>query len=342
MRKKKILARVLYFSGVCYVARLLRWRSRQTLPILVYHRVLNVADTEHFPFDVGLIDASIESFRWQMRYLQKKRTPISFGQLAKYLQDGSQLPPNPVIVTFDDGYDDNYHNAFPILKEMGIPATMFLTTGYINSQMPFWYDMLAFLIQNIDGDLFVIKVLDYSRRLPADQAGRRLVMQECVEMMKRIPNNRRLAALAELDNRYGHRYRDADLRIKQMSLSLSWEQCREMSQHGIEFGSHTITHPILTSLSDQELRHELVGSKEAIEKHIGRKVSVLSFPNGGRRDFNHNVVRVAQESGYSMSVSYVGGINKLKQLERNQLKRLTPEPCNDKYVFIMSLTFGFF
>lgn len=343
MRKKQILARTMYGLGISRLALYLRSkrtpRVRQ-LPILVYHRILDVS--HGYPFDVGLVDASIENFRWQMRYLDKHFDPVTFSQLKDYLSGNSDLPPRPVIVSFDDGFDDNYYHAFPILKETGVPATLFLTTGHIGTETTFWYDWLAYLILNSTSNQFSIEALQFDCRLNTDPDSRRKILHTCAERLKRVPNMQRLAILEDLECRYGREYTDASERIKRMSQPLTWEHCREMKKAGIEFGSHSVSHPILTSLTPDELYFELFESKRVIEENLNQTVIALAFPNGQSRDFNQNVIDLALKLGYDFCASYKGSINNLSSLNRGLLDRFTPNPCNDHYVFSMTLSLGTF
>lgn len=335
MRKKQLLARALHRLGITRIALYLRSKLIRELPVLVYHRILDISS--EFRFDAELVDASVDHFRWQMQYLKKHFTPITFLQLKEYLDGNADLPPRPVIVSFDDGFDDNYHNAFPILKETGVPATLFLTTGHIGTDETFWYDWLAYLILNTSSSYFSITALQIHHKMPADLPGRRKILYACVEALKRVSNEQRLAVLKELSCDYGADYADANEEIKHMSKPLSWVQCQEMREAGIEFGSHSVSHPILTSLSSQELYYELAESKRVIEEKLNQKVIALAFPNGHLVNFNQEIIDLALTLGYDFCASYVGDINKLSNLNRGLLDRITPEPCNDRSVFSMSL-----
>lgn len=335
MRKKQLLARVVHRLGITRVALYLRSKLIRELPVLVYHRVLDISSA--FRFDAELVDASIDHFRWQMQYLKKHFNPITFLQLKEYLDGNADLPLRPVIVSFDDGFDDNYHNAFPILKETGVPATLFLTTGNIGTEETFWYDWLAYLVLNTSSAYFSIATLQVHHKMSADLRDRRKILYACVEALKRVPNEQRLAILKELSRDYGEDYADANEKIKRMSKPLNWPQCQEMCEAGIEFGSHSVSHPILTSLSLHELHYELAESKRVIEEKLNQKVIALAFPNGHPVDFNQEIIDLALTLGYTFCASYMGDINKLSNLNHGLLDRITPEPCNDRSVFSMSL-----
>ena len=182
--------------------------------------------------------AKVADFENQMQYLSKAYNPISLERIAQCIQNGTSLPTKTIAVTFDDGYQDNYKNAYPIIKKYSIPATIFLTTGFIGTgEIPAW------------------------------------------------------------DKGY---YKSEE------TLMLSWDQVREMSDNGISFGSHTLTHPFLTRIPRKQAQREIRLSKDIIEQQIGKPVTTLVYPSG---DFNSEIRGIVKEAGYSAAVSTIAGHN---------------------------------
>lgn len=210
--------------------------------IICYHCVKDRADSYLRP-------TKVSDFKNQMQYLSSAYNPISLQEMAQHIQDGTSLPSKAVTVTFDDGYRDNYENAYPILKEYNIPATVFLTTGFIGTgEIPVWEK--------------------------------------------------------------GYYRSDKE-------LMLSWKQVREMSDSGISFGSHTLTHPFLTRISRRQVEKEINLSKDIIEQQIGKSVNAFAYPSG---DFNSNIKGIVKEAGYSAAVSTVAGYNSTND-DVHELKR---------------------
>jgi len=114
---------------------------RKPILVLAYHRIFKSVQEDLHPFDVGLLSASVEDFDWQMSVLRREFHPIPLSDIGLYMRGRKKLPKRPVIVTFDDGYSDNYHNAFPVLKKYSIPATLFITTAHIGTDIPLWHDL---------------------------------------------------------------------------------------------------------------------------------------------------------------------------------------------------------
>ncbi len=102
---------------------------------------------------------------------------------------------------------------------------------------------------------------------------------------------------------------------------MSWDHVREMSAAGIEFGSHTVTHPILSTVDDEALNRELVNSRQKLERELGKPVSILAYPIGEASAFNDKVIGAAQSAGYRIGVCYVEGVNRLDDLDRFRMRR---------------------
>jgi peptidoglycan/xylan/chitin deacetylase (PgdA/CDA1 family) len=200
--------------------------------IICYHCVKDEANSYLRP-------TKIADFENQMHFLSKKYNPMSLEKMVQCIQDGMSLPSKAIAVTFDDGYQDNYENAYPILKKYNMPATVFLTTGFIGTgEIPVW---------------------------------------------------------------------EKGYYTAEKTLMLSWKQVQEMSNDGISFGSHTLTHPFLTRIPRKQVKMEIHQSKDIIEQRIGKPVATFSYPGG---DFNSDVKGIVKEAGYSAAVSTIAGYNK--------------------------------
>ncbi len=339
MRKKQILARALKPVGVLAAIQGFRSLVLGQLPIINYHRVLDIDVAEEFPFDQRLISASCSQFDEQMKYIASNYSTIDFSMLAEHVSGRTQLPPKPVMITIDDGFDDSYSNVFPILKKYKLHATMFIATDYIGAKQTLWYDYVAFIIKNTTSAEIELAAAGYKARLPGRAAARLSILDRLVEHLKSVSNQRRLDALEELAERYGDIYASCDASVKRMSATCSWAQIEEMADHGIEIGSHTRTHPVLSSLGPDELRDELVTSKIDIEAKTGREACAIAYPNGSESDYNEEVMRACEDVGYKFAVAFHRGTNNTSKLNRFRLNRLSIEPTADHYMMPFSLAF---
>lgn len=304
------------------------------LAILAYHRICKVASVRRYPFDLELISATPAEFAWQMKYVKANFSPISFNQLLQAIDGTHSLPPRPVIVTFDDGFDDNYHHAFPVLKRLEIPATFFLSTGYIGAPKTFWYDWLAYVLLHMPPGTLPLGTT--SVKVAAGHKARRTAFKFAVEYLKRVPNLQRLEILEAIDRLYGACYQGDTLHF---SRTMTWEQVKEMAAAGMEFGSHTVTHPILSNLSEPEITWELTTSKRQLEQMLGTPVTAIAYPVGRAFAFDERVCALAQQAGYRLGISFETGINSLNGLAHYALRRIPIARQVDRSLFAAMLSF---
>lgn len=292
------------------------------IAILAYHRVLDSWNEESFEFDPELISASVEDFYWQMGYIKRHYSPVTFRQVLNHLNGATPLPPRAIIVTFDDGFDDNYVHAFPVLRALDIPATFFLATGYIGQARTFWFDWLFFLCNQAAATGMPVRIGGNELHLSNDIANRRIEIDDILSHAKRLPDAELRSDLEKLEQKLGLEFPAAGFA---QSRPLSWDQVREMAACGIEFGSHTVTHPILTNLTRIQLDEELTNSKSQLEQQLERIVDAIAYPVGGKFAFNSPVVEAVRNAGYKIATSYLPGINNLKSLDLFRLRRLRVE-----------------
>lgn len=264
------------------------------LTILNYHRV---DDAARLGFDTFAqnFSATPAEFARQMDYVQGHFSVITCEHLSAWLRNEKELPPRPALITFDDGYYDNYANAYPILKARKLPAIIFLTTGLVGRDQPFDWDYIAYCFQQTHRRSATLPHLGPVSW--TNDVEKKLIIQNCVNALKRIPDLEKqqvlksLAACLEVDvpNR------------SFTELYLTWDQIREMSQNGIEMGSHTVNHPILTRIPLGQVETELIHSRQKIESEIDKPVLAFAYPNGGPSDFSSDVISLVQQTGYQLA-----------------------------------------
>lgn len=320
--KRQLAARMFCASGAARLLLRLRSASRQELTVLAYHRVYDIDNESSFPSDPELISASTEEFAWQMEFVRRHFSPICFNDFLKAIEQGTALPPRSLIVSFDDGHLDNYTQAFPILKRLDVPATIFLSTGYIGGSQAFWFDRLVTLIYYAPEGALDIPTLPLRVMIGPEVETRRAAAEAILARLKRVPNRQRLEVLSNLEAKLSQH---VPAHPAGVSAALTWEQVQEMSQAGIEFGSHTVSHPVLTMLEDTQLHDELAESKRVIELKTGRPAPVLAYPVGGDYAFDQRVIAQAEVCGYRLGVSYLSGVNTRGSLDSFSIKRLHVE-----------------
>lgn len=289
-----------------------------TLTVLAYHRIMPTDSLESYPFDPQLISATPEQFDWQMRYIRESLNPVSLRDIIAHLDGKAPLPAAAVAVTFDDGFSDTYRYAFPILKRYSIPATVFVSTGYVDSGEPFWFELAAYLAFNVEPGSLEIEGCGTAFPSGNSAEERTRSLRRLHEILKSLPNGRRNEIISGWAQRFSSQIAHDALGH---GRPISWDQVGEMARAGIDFGSHTVTHPNLTQLTDQELEWELAESKRVLEARLQNAVDTLAYPIGTTSAFDARVIAATAQQGFKLGVTYVSGGNPLHSLRRYELRR---------------------
>lgn len=323
-----------YRAGVLRLLQRARTLLRHDVRVLAYHRVLDVHDASRFDFDLDLVSASVADFRRQMQLVAQRFEPIRLGQLAQALDGGAALPRDAVVVTFDDGYDDNYRHAFPILRELGVPATFFVSTGHIDSGLPYAYDWLVHMILCTPAAAPAIPELGLAWTRDSGRAQRRRLGQLALDRLKALDAAAQAALIERLEREW------AMPRAAGMAdcAPMSWAQLREMHAAGYEIGSHGVHHRMLAKLPQAELEAELRDSKAALERELGTGAALIAYPVGGDDAFDARVIQSAREAGYRVGCSYIHGTNPIGRYHHHAIARLAVEREMDLGWFAGMLT----
>jgi len=333
--KRKVLSAVIGTLGLTRVLGAARSAAVSDLRVLAYHRVLPHLDEAGYSFDAELVSARQEEFDWQMAYIARHFRPVSSQQVADAISSGTPLPKRAVMVTFDDGFRDNYDVAFPVLRKHGVPALFFVSTGYIDSQSPFWFDWVVHALLQTSATRIRLDAIDLTLDLGETRESRRAAALELLRKFKRTPEADRLQAIEQLRQLSSIQMSAEALA---QSAPMTWDQVREMSRAGMEFGSHTVSHPILSTISDPVLlRRELDESKAKIEAETGRPVIVLAYPVGGPHAVNESVLAATEQAGYKIAFTYQAGVNRLSTCKRFMLKRIPVERYTSRHMFVAAL-----
>ena len=291
--------------GVVRSLRGLHDRRNPALTILAYHRVMPTDALDSYPFDQELISATPGQFDSQMRYLREHLRPIALNDVIAHVEQGIPLPPDSVAVTFDDGFADTYRYAFPVLQRYQIPATVFVSTGYVESGEPFWFELASYLVYRLPPHSLE---LQDGTRLPTGDSwtARTASLRRVHSILKDLPNASRLQIIDDWKRRYANELTHG---ASFHSQPISWPQIIEMAASGIAFGSHTVTHPNLTRLTDEDLHRELTESKRTLESMLQKPIDTIAYPIGTPSAFNSRVISAAREHSFKIGLTYVSGAN---------------------------------
>ena len=263
---------------------------------LLYHRV------NYLRNDINLLAVNPDNFYEQMVYLKRNY------KIMKFDEEWDALDQEAVCITFDDGYFDNYQYAIPILEELNIPATIFISTGNLNTQKEYWWDELErnLLLENWHYDqVFELKDDIFSCKWKTDTYEERKELYNTLHwlMLKNINVSKREDWMQQLRN-----WSKAGLNGRKNNYSLQLNEMDEFPTELITIGAHTVNHPSLSKLTEEEQRYEITTSKDTLEKIFKQKVKVFSYPFGTLNDYNECTINICRECGFNKVASNYPGI----------------------------------
>lgn len=282
---KTALGFTLHFTGLLQRHRRAIGR-RSAVPILLYHEVAGPTDQLH-----GEASVSFNNFRRQIDFLARHYNVISMAALMKCMKRELAFPENPVLLTFDGGYKGNYTYAYPLLRQHGIPAVIYVISGAVDGNLP-WQRLLyyAFSVtaknkisitpgQNVD-----------SCSLSTDSA-RQIAYKKTLEILRTMPDDEREKAV---NNTLQELEVSPDGICSR--LFLSWKEIGELARDDlIEIGSHSVNHFRLNELPDEDALYEIVESKRRIESEINQPVRHFCYPDGF---FSQKIKAMTKDAGY--------------------------------------------
>lgn len=316
------LGELCYSAGLLNPLQKMRAWWQKDLRILAYHRIMPVPDPQQYEFDMELVSTTPEEFREQMTLVRERYRPMRLSDVAAAINAGHPLPPDAVVITFDDGYDDNYRIAYPILKELGVPATFFISTGHIDSGRPYAYDWLVHMILLTDAPRLELPELGMDVPMPPTRDERRALAGQVLDNMKEISALAQAAMIRRLEEQWqmpSEHARPADCR------PMNWDQVREMRAAGLEIGSHGVNHWMLSKLPREELEREVFDSRNALVRELGPMPLLMSYPVGSNRAFDRQVIEVTRDAGFDLACSYISGTNPRPADNRYSLYRIAVE-----------------
>jgi peptidoglycan/xylan/chitin deacetylase (PgdA/CDA1 family) len=268
----------------------------------------------------------------QCDHMRRHYQPVSMATVSEWLRAGRSLPPYALAVTVDDGYGDFQEAGYPVFAKYGIPVTVFLVTDFIDGKSWLWFDRMVYAFRQA-------KVAEARIAMPGGKvahfklesaASRRAAGQQLADLAVHLSPADRRELIYTLP-------RLLQVEIPEQAppeyQSLSWEEVRSLASSGVEFGAHTKTHPILSSLTESaELREEIAGSKSRIECELDRPVLHFCYPNGKMRDIGPAAAETVRAAGMQTAVTAEPGLNRRRQ-DAFLLRRIAADPSHQQMYF---------
>ena len=295
MSKTARAAAVMDATGLGAAARRIgAWRG---LLVITHHRI---GEPSRSRLDWDLWSARPEDFAAQVRFLASNFELVDPEALGP---DLVRARGRRVLLTFDDGYRDNYEVAYRVLREHGARGVFFITTGFIDGRATAWWDEIAWLVRaserrEVAADGFLADPVAFDE--PHRQGAVAALRRTCAS----LPGDRVDAFLDWLAGATGAPRRGpADSREDWMT----WDMVREMRAGGMTVGAHTVTHPVLSSISLEDQRTEVHESMARLEQELGERPRLFSYPVGWRASFTDATKALVRDSGARLAFSNYGG-----------------------------------
>jgi peptidoglycan/xylan/chitin deacetylase (PgdA/CDA1 family) len=332
LRLRARLAHVLGAVRLPEAVFALRRRGRPAwLTVLNYHRV-NVKEAGA-DVDEGVIDVVPEGFERQLELVREHFTPVALADVLALLE-GAEPPPNPVLVTFDDGYRDNLEIAVPLLRRHGIRATFFIATGYVSGRRLFWWDRIAWTVKHARHRRFRLEYPEV-QEVDLETAGACERLLQVVKDCRRLDLGRFLADLAGASAAPWTSSVESALVDR---LVMRWDDVRALRSAGMDVGSHTRTHRVLQTLPAEALAGELEGSRADLEAELDEPVRAIAYPVGGPVRDHPAILQALQAAGYRVGFSYGTGLQPLARLDPFDVRRVAADAATSHAHFRLMLS----
>ncbi|MGA1985508.1 MAG: polysaccharide deacetylase family protein [Candidatus Sulfotelmatobacter sp.] len=295
----------------CGVFGLTRVMSAKMARILMYHNFSG-------PGETGTDAVSATALRAQLAHLRRHFHVVPLTRIFELLKTGRPLDPLTVALTIDDGRSNCYEFLFPLLSEFEMPATFFVVSSFIRGEGWVWTDKVLWLAEQP------------SR--PSELSASNIEL--LFTTLNRLRPEVRTAFIENMAAKMGVSIPET---APEKYAPCSWNELREMADSGlVDIGSHTVTHPILASITDEESWHELTVSRAQIEEGLDRPVVSFCFPNGKPVDYRHSQLQQVKDAGYAGAVVADFGMI-TSRTNPYELPRIGVSGCSDALSFSKDL-----
>jgi peptidoglycan/xylan/chitin deacetylase (PgdA/CDA1 family) len=307
---KYLFALAFYYSGSFWLMSSVKKRRKRPWPlVLMYHRIVD--DREKAGLQPGIY-VTKNTFEKQVAFMAKKYNILAMNQFSSNLNQGRVYSANDLIITFDDGWRDNFINTYPVLKKYNVAATIFLTVDFIGTQYLFWFQEISSLLSgdNSRNRQIADTITAVLKKYPQSPSAQKLLNENIESIL--ADRDRFIEKLKKLDTAITYDitaetrklFNNNPINSSDERQLLNWGEVLEMSRAGLEFGSHGLSHRLLDSLSSNDVAKELIESKKEIEFKLGKPIDSFTYPNG---NYNREIESQVEKAGYTCA--FIVGIN---------------------------------
>lgn len=299
-----------------YQSRILKpFRKKNQLIVFNYHRIHD--EKRPIIFDDKLFGANTRRFKMEMEWIKKETNIISEKDLLDIIYNKKSLNRICSMITFDDGYIDNYEVAFPVLKELCIPATFFIPTWSLTERKVGWWDIISYLIKNSSLESFLFRDKKYHLK------NRRVVIDHMIEQLKCMEPSRVHNYILDLSVAVKVNVPAIELQNNEI---MTRDQIIEMSEKGMTIGTHTHDHVILSKQNIVELKSQVKKSIDILERDLNKKIESIAYPVGEYDHFDFETKAISNDLGLRLGYSYRTGVNSMDNIDPFNVKRVSTSP----------------
>jgi peptidoglycan/xylan/chitin deacetylase (PgdA/CDA1 family) len=288
--------------------RLAGWLTAADVTIAMYHGFTAATshpgienhEQKHLPL------AALER---QLAFLKAQHSVVPLADVVRALATGASLPRRAAAITIDDGYQSVYRVAYPVLKRLGLPASVYLATGFVDERRFLWTDRVEYAVNHAQPGDLVVKVGENALRLTLNGRDSRIAADRLLRSrIKALPQAELVQAVDAVERAAGCSVTDAASEVHE---PMRWSEAAEMQSSGlITFGSHTHSHVILSRCDAAHATRELEQSRDTIENRLGVPCREFCYPNGRVGDFNATTGRLVRDAGFTSALTTVYGRNR--------------------------------
>ena len=282
---------IISLAEIAGIFTAVKYAVRNKPVILMYHR---------FGKDKNDRVMNIDIFEQQIAMLTDKFNIISMSDLIAHQEKRERIPKNSVIITIDDGYSDFYDFAFPILKKYQAPAILYATHNFVDGSSWMWPDKVEHIVNLTSRTDYSLNDGAVNIRVSFKSGSDRFqAWNDIADYCLTLSEKQKEDYIEELS-------KELEVPLPVIApdayKAASWENIREMSDHNIEIGGHTMTHPKLTNVEDKVLDIEITKSRELLQSATQQEINSFAYPNGTRQDFDTSIKQKVREAGYANAV----------------------------------------
>lgn len=261
--------------------------------VLMYHRILDSPESEAVPVQPGMY-VKPSTFRQHLAFLKSRFHVLHLSEVAARIRAGKSVG-GCCAITFDDGWQDNYTLAYPLLKEFNLPATIFLATGFIGTERCFWPEEAGFYLQQprvvkAGRDCSILR--PFLDNLPVDTMGAQR-LEHAIAALKAMSTEEREVIIARMHDLSG--------KNPPVGLLMGWDAVKRMQEESlVVFGAHSHNHVILDQVPLVQAEQEILKSREILTNKLGAPPDLFAYPNGNySKELQHKV----KKHGFNVAVT---------------------------------------